>query len=156
MIEIVVFVTNLGPAGAKNAEGRDFELRVAEDVLKAKSTTPVLTLDLKRTVKPAVRAVQEKYKLKMQEARKSTIQLEESLRAASELQGEREEEIISLEQKIAKADEQIRSEKLAMEAEIERLNAETEERKAASRELSAKESPNMLLLRNELAEAEAQ
>jgi kinetochore protein NDC80 len=146
----------LVPAGAKNAEGRDFELRVADDVLKAKSTTPVLTLDLKRTVKPAVRAVQDKYKAKMQEAREATIRLEESLRATSDAQGEREEEIVLLEQKIAKAEEQIRAEKVAMEEQVAQLSAETAECEIASREISAQESPNMLLLRNELSEAEAQ
>ncbi len=148
------------PLGAKNSDGERYELSVCPDVLKecapGETPGPVLSLDLKHKVKPAVRLVHDKYKAKMHDTRAQAMELEEVAAAGEEAKQERLDEIATLESQASRGEEQVRREREAAEMAVERAHAEVEACDARIHKLRHEETPNMSALRNELREAEAQ
>lgn len=143
----------LVPASAKNAEGKSYDIVMSDDIRD--STDPVLNIDVKHFVKPAIHIVRDKYKAKLHDLRADALEHQSSIQSAEEEKSERLEEIATLEAKVSRVEELIRREKEAMEIAVAKAEQETEQCEERIHQLRHQPSPNMTALQNQFAQEEA-
>lgn len=141
---------------SKNAEGNNYEVSISTSDVMKNLNVPVLNVDVKKMMKPIIAKVSEKYKLKLNNTRKISLELNAKMSTTNDIKIEKHDEINILQQYILKLEEQILKEKETMELVAGKIDKETELCEELISKLRHQPSPNMSSLRNELHSVKAQ
>ena len=141
---------------SKNAEGNNYEVSISTSDVMKNLNVPVLNVDVKKMMKPIIAKVSEKYKLKLNNTRKISLELNANMSTTNDIKIEKHDEINILQQYILKLEEQILKEKETMELVAGKIDKETELCEELISKLRHQPSPNMSSLRNELHSVKAQ
>ena len=144
------------PPMSKNAEGNNYEVSISTSDVMKNLNVPVLNVDVKKMMKPIIAKVSEKYKLKLNNTRKISLELNANMSTTNDIKIEKHDEINILQQYILKLEEQILKEKETMELVAGKIDKETELCEELISKLRHQPSPNMSSLRNELHSVKAQ
>lgn len=144
------------PPMSKNAEGNNYEVSISTSDVMKNLNVPVLNVDVKKMMKPIIAKVSEKYKLKLNNTRKISLELNAKMSTTNDIKIEKHDEINILQQYILKLEEQILKEKETMELVAGKIDKETELCEELISKLRHQPSPNMSSLRNELHSVKAQ
>ena len=107
-------------------------------------------------MKPIIASVSEKYKLKLYNTKKLSLELNVKISTTNDIKIEKYDEINIVQQYIIKLEEQIIKEKDTMEVVAGKIDKETELCEELISKLRHQPSPNMSSLRNELHSVKAQ
>jgi len=110
------------PAGAKRAKGMDYEIRMDHG-----TEGPMLSLDVKTTVKPMLTQLKEQYAQKSREAQEMVLEMQEQLTTSEATLGERTEERNAAEVAFKKAEVAYRSERNRIESNVTNAVGEADE-----------------------------
>ena len=94
---------------SKNAEGNNYEVSISTSDVMKNLNVPVLNVDVKKMMKPIIAKVSEKYKLKLNNTRKISLELNAKMSTTNDIKIEKHDEINILQQYILKLEEQILS-----------------------------------------------
>ena len=148
------------PMTAKNAEDINYEISITSNdfhhLMKLPLNVNVLTIDVKKKIKPVISNVSEKYKTKLLNTKEIAFELNETIHNANETKQEINEQIQELDNNVLKIEESIEKEKEATEISVKQIEKETELCEELISKLRHEPSPNMSSLRNELREVKNQ
>jgi len=141
---------------SKNAQGNNYEVSISTSDVMKNLNVPVLNVDVKKMMKPIIASVSEKYKLKLYNTKKLSLELNVKISTTNDIKIEKYDEINIVQQYIMKLEEQIIKEKDTMEVVAGKIDKETELCEELISKLRHQPSPNMSSLRNELHSVKAQ
>ena len=144
------------PPMSKNAQGNNYEVSISTSDVMKNLNVPVLNVDVKKMMKPIIASVSEKYKLKLYNTKKLSLELNVKISTTNDIKIEKYDEINIVQQYIMKLEEQIIKEKDTMEVVAGKIDKETELCEELISKLRHQPSPNMSSLRNELHSVKAQ